>query len=120
MIAGDGRSGGREGGGEREDGMLAAASGPFASGCIASAGCAASEPQFELAIGIEVVGMEIEVVVEDSGSVEVENEVARFILGTQVKVWLVRSDVDDDVGVSAGLTAMYDEIIVGEGTFVTS
>lgn len=84
--------------------MLAAASGPFASGFFASAGCAASEARFELAKDIETAGMEVQVEAEDS--VEVEIEITHFTLETLVKVWLGGGTVDDDIGVSAGLTTV--------------
>ena len=58
--------------------------------------------------------------VEDKAGVEVESEIAHFTLGTLVKVWLVRGNADDDVGVSIGLTTIYEGVIVGEGAFVTS
>lgn len=64
--------------------------------------------------------MEGQVEVEDRASVEVENEVMHFTLGTLVKVWLVRGNADDDVDVSIALTTMYDGIVVGEGVVVTS
>lgn len=100
--------------------MLAMASGSSASASLASAGCVASESRLELAEGMKMVGVEVQVEVDDKVGVEVENEVTQFSVGTPVEVWLVRSTVDDDVGVSAGLTTMYDELVVGEGVFVTS
>ena len=95
--------------------MLAAASGPFSS-----AACATSEDRYELAKGMELVCLEGQVEVEDRASVEVESEVTHFTTGTLVKVWLVRGNADNDVGVSIGLTTIYDEVDVGEGVFVTS
>ena len=103
-----------------EDETLAAASGSFASGSFASAGCAASEVGSEFAKGKELVGMEVPAEVKDSISVEVENEVTHFELGTLVKAWLLRGTVDDDVGISIGLTTIYDATVVGEGVIVTS
>lgn len=102
-----------------EDEMLAAASGSFASGSFASARCAASEVRFEFAKGKEFVGMEVQVEVKDRIIVEVENEVTHFEFGTLVKAWLLGVTVDD-VGVSMGLTTMYDATVVGEGVVVTS
>ena len=103
-----------------EDETFAAASGSFASGFFASARCAASEVGFDFAKSKELVGMEVPVEVKDSISVEVENEVTHFEVGTLVKAWLLRGTVDDDVGISIGLTTMYDATVVGEGVIVTS
>lgn len=85
---------GGEGGGGWGDGIIGAASGSFASGLFASAGCAASEARCELSKGIELVDMELQVEtedrIEDGGEdvvevgVEVENEFAHFKLGTLV------------------------------------
>lgn len=48
-----------------------------------------------------MVGMEVHVEVDNIGG---GSEVMHFTLGTLVKFWRVRGTVDDDVGVSAGLT----------------
>lgn len=114
------------GGGGWGDETFGATSGSFASGLFASARCAASEAWCELSKGIKVVGMELQVEAEDGiedmveVGVGVEKEFSSFELGTLVKVWLVIGLVDDGVGVSAGLTTMYDGSVVGEGLFVTS
>ena len=89
-------------------------------GGFASAGCAVSAARFEVALGMETVGMEIQVKVEDRVGVEVEDEDAYSRPIMLVEVWLVGSVVDDDVGVSAGLTTMYDKVVVGEGCIVIS
>ena len=52
VMAGDGAGGGEE--------MLAATSGPFASGCNTSGECAASGARFELTKEIEAIGIELE------------------------------------------------------------
>ena len=103
------------GGGRGEDEMLAAASESFAS-----ARCAASKVRLEFAKGKELVGMEVQVEVKDRISVEVEIEVTHFELETLVKAWLLRGSVDDDIGISIGLTTMYDATVVGEGVVVVS
>ena len=103
------------GGGRAEGEMLEASSGSFAS-----ARRAASEVGLEFAEGKELVGVELQVEVEDRNSVEVENEVTHFKLGTLGKAWLLRCTVDDDVDNSPGLTTMYDATVVGEGVIVTS
>ncbi len=95
--------------------MLAAASGP-----LTSAACATSEDRYELARGMELVCVEGQVEGEDKASVEAESEVTHFTLGTLVKVWLLRGNADNDVGVSIGLTTIYDEVVAGEGVWVTS
>lgn len=94
--------------------------GSFPSESFASARCAASEVRFEFAKGKVLVEMEVQVEVKDRISVEVENEVTHFELETLVKVWLLIGFCDDDVGVSIGLTTMYDATVVGEGVVVIS
>lgn len=84
--------------------MLAASSGSPASESFAPARRAASEVEIEFAEGKELIGMEVQVDVEDEKSFEVENEVTHFKLETLGKAWLLRGTVDDDVDISAGLT----------------
>lgn len=100
--------------------MLAASSASLTSGSFASARRAASEVGLEFAEDKELVGMEVQVEVDDRNSVEVENEVTHFTLGTLGKAWLLRGTVEDDVDISRGLTTMYDATVVGEGVIVTS
>ena len=71
-------------------------------------------------MGVERVGMEVQVKAENRVDVEVEGEDAysKFIM--LVEVWLVGSVVDESVDVSAGLTIMYDKVVVGEGLLDTS
>ena len=88
--------------------------------CFASAGCVISEAGFEVALGVERVGMEVQVKVEKRVGVEVEDEDAYFKFITLVDVWLVGSIVDESVDVSAGLTTMYDKVVFGEGLLETS
>ena len=88
--------------------------------CLASAGCVLSEAGFEVVMGIERIGMEVQVKVENSVGVEVEVEGAYFKFIMLVEVWLAGSVVDESVGVSAGLTTMYDKAVVGEGLLETS
>lgn len=71
-------------------------------------------------MGIETVGTEVQLEVEDRTSVEVENGVSHLRLDPRLKAWPVRGFVDDNIGVSTGLTTMYVGIIVGEGVIVTS
>lgn len=101
--------------------MLAAASGPFAAGCFASAGCAALEARPELVMGIETVGTgaHVQVEVEDMVSIEVETEVSQVTLDLPLKAWLAREFVKDDTGVTPGLTTMYVGIIAGDRVVVT-
>ena len=88
--------------------------------CFASAGCVFSEARFEVAMGVERVGMEVQVKVDIRVGVEVEDEDAYFRFIMLVEVWLVGSVVDESVDVSAGLTTMYDKVVVGEGLLETS
>ena len=70
-------------------------------------------------MGVERVGMEVQVKAENRVDVEVEGEDAYFKLIMLVEVWLVGSVVDESVDVSAGLTIMYDKVVVGEGLLET-
>ena len=87
---------------------------------FASAGCVLSEAGFEVAMGVERVGMEVQVNFEKRVGVEVEDEDACFKFIMLVDIWLVGGVVDESVDVSAGLTTMYDKVVFGEGLLETS
>lgn len=87
---------------------------------FASAGCSFSDARFEVAMGVERVGMQSQVKVEDKVGVEVEYEDAYFRPIMLVDIWIVGSVADDNIGVPAGLTTTYDKAVVGRGILVTS
>ncbi len=63
------------GGGRTAVEMLVAAAGPIVSGIFSSAECAGSEAQSGFAMGLEMVGTELEITIVGGVSVEVEKEV---------------------------------------------